>query len=275
MIGKMYQYAANLKRYIKEGGVIQCKIITSEACERYAGKVVCITGGGSGIGFALASKYISEGANVIIVGRDELKLKNAVKQLNNKATYIVWDICNMAEAVKNIEKVFSIYGNVDIWINNAGIYDMHSFLNMTEEIYDSVMTTNLKSVYFLSQAYIKYILKNGLEKNVHRILNIVSIRSKTKDTNPYGISKWGVECFTKGLASEARRYNILVNGISPGVTASEINGADIEKNAYYRGSYDSRVAAAEEIAKMAAFITSDYANHMIGEIVIVDGGETL
>lgn len=272
----MIGYVRNGLQYIKEGGLTVCDIQVGEGQGRFKGKTILVTGGGSrGIGHAVARFYIREGARVIITGRNTEKLANVQKELG--VDIMEWDIRDTKAAALNMRTVYDKYGDIDILINNAGVYDNHNFLEMKEEDYDQVMDTNLKGTYFLTQAYVNEGLSRGLfqKQKQHNIAFVVSNRSVLRDVNPYGISKWGLLCFVKGLAEMMCKYHVMVNGVSPGMTASDINGIDVTKNAFNAGIPDKRIASAEEVAEVILFLTGSSAKHIIGEIITVDGGEAL
>lgn len=237
------------------------------------GKRVLITGGTSGIGLALAKKCLSEGAVVVITGRSLERLENISKEISNKNLKVLeWNVKNISDIDVNIEKVISLIGGVNIVFNNAGIYSDNKFLEVTEKEYDNILDTNLKSIFFISQKIAEY-FKNNKVKG--KIINTVSIRGYQSTREPYGISKWGLLGLTKGLAKELTKDGIIVNGIAPGVTASGINGLDMKKDIFSNSTLDGRVALPEEIAEIGCFLASDASNHIIGQVIVCDGGETL
>lgn len=233
------------------------------------GKRILITGGTSGIGLALAKKCLNEGAIVVITGRSLERLENISKEISNKNLKILeWNVKNISDLYLNIEKTISLIGGVDILFNNAGIYSDNKFLEVTEEEYDNILDTNLKSIFFISQKIAEYFKKNKIKG---KIINTVSIRGYQSTREPYGISKWGLLGLTKGLAKDG----IIVNGIAPGITASGINGLDMKKDIFTNSTLDGRVALPEEIAEIGCFLASDVSNHIIGQVIVCDGGETL
>lgn len=138
------------------------------------------------------------------------------------------------------------------------------------------MNTNIKSVFFTCQYFMKTLIN---QKRKGKIINTVSIRGQQGAYEPYGISKWGVWGLTRGLAKKGIKNGIIVNGIAPGITAPGIAGAgyriDPEENAYYENNGDNRVALSEEIAEIGIFLASNASNHIVGQIIVCDGGETL
>lgn len=268
-------YINNLIKYIRKGGIVYVNISQVNKLESLKGKKILITGGGSGIGLAIARKYLSEGAEIIITGRNEEKLKSVVQIFNsNNLSYVVWDTCDASIARCKLSEVISQLKGLDIIVNNAGVYSTTTFLEMTENEWNRVMDINLKGVFFICQAFVDYVLKDKI-KSTRKIINITSIRGFQGDVGPYGISKWGCNGLTKGLAKELIKNNIIVNGIAPGVTATKINGIDVSDNAFISGPKNDRIGLPEEIAEMALFLANDSSNNIIGQIICCDGGELL
>lgn len=237
------------------------------------GKRILITGGTSGIGLALAKKCLNEGAVVVITGRNIEKLEKISKEISNKNLRILeWDVKNISIIDEKIEETKKLMNNIDILFNNAGIYSDNEFFEVTEEEYNNVLDTNLKSVFFISQKVAEYFKNNKIKG---KIINTVSIRGYQSTREPYGISKWGLLGLTKGLAKELIKYGIIVNGIAPGITASGINGLDMRKDIFINSTLDGRVALPEEIAEIGCFLASNVSNHIIGQVIVCDGGETL
>lgn len=236
-------------------------------------KKILITGGTSGIGKALAIKCLNEGAVVTITGRNLEKLKGIAKEINNSNLKIIeWDIANIDTIDNKMEKVINNMNGLEILFNNAGIYLDKNYLEIQENEYDKIVNTNLKGVFFLTQNYIKYLKQKNAKG---KIINVVSVRGYQGAWEPYGISKWGLLGLTKGIAKKLVKEGIIVNGIAPGITASGINGINPQENSYDASALDNRVALAEEIAEIGVFLASDATNHIVGQVITCDGGETL
>ena len=266
-------YFKNLIKFIRKGGVVYVNIGQLVHGNILRNKRVLITGGTSGIGYSIAKKFLSEGANVVITGRDEQRLLNAANSLGGNIYTLLWDVSDASIANEQIQKVIDKLGGIDILINNAGIYSSIPFLSVDEKIWDSVMNTNIKGVFFICQAAVEHMMKNI---NGGKIINITSIRGFQGDCAPYGISKWGANGFTKGLARDYISKNIIVNGIAPGITATEINKINVNENAFCKGEpQNNRVALPEEIAEIALFLASNASNNIVGQTIICDGGATL
>lgn len=272
-IPKFLFYLKNFIKFIRKGGVVYVNVGQLAHGEILRDKHVLVTGGSSGIGYSIAKKFLSEGANVLITGRDEQKLLNATKSLGGSISYLIWDVSNTALAHEQMQKAAEILGGIDILVNNAGAYSNVPFSSVNEKIWNTIMDTNIKGVFFICQAAAHQMIHNT---NGAKIINITSIRGFEGDCTPYGISKWGANGFTKGLAREFISKNVIVNGIAPGITATEINGINVKENAYcgYEPK-NNRVALPEEIAEIALFLASDAANNIVGQTIICDGGSTL
>ena len=234
-----------------------------------------ITGGTSGIGYAIANCFIKNGAIVVITGRNEIKIEEAVKELkeeNNNAVVYGFKLDNskievMENKFQNILNNIDGY-KIDILVNNAGIINKTSFWNATEEDFDNVINTNLKGTYFLTKIVSKYMLDNKIEGN---ILNVSSSSAVRPALTSYQIAKWGIRAFTKGLAKELSSKNIVVNCIAPGPTATDmlLEGDD---NINRPSSPAGRYATPEEIASLSVVLVSNLARIVNGDMLMATGG---
>lgn len=238
-------------------------------------RVALITGGTSGIGYAIANCFIKNGAIVVITGRNEIKIEEAVKELkeeNNNAVVYGFKLDNskievMENKFQNILNNIDGY-KIDILVNNAGIINKTSFWNATEEDFDNVINTNLKGTYFLTKIVSKYMLDNKIEGN---ILNVSSSSAVRPALTSYQIAKWGIRAFTKGLAKELSSKNIVVNCIAPGPTATDmlLEGDD---NINRPSSPAGRYATPEEIASLSVVLVSNLARMIDGDTIFATGG---
>lgn len=238
-------------------------------------RVALITGGTSGIGYAIANCFIKNGAIVVITGRNEIKIDEAVKKLkdeNNNAVVYGFKLDNskievMENKFQNILNNIDGY-KIDILVNNARIINKTSFWNATEEDFDNVINTNLKGTYFLTKIVSKYMLDNKIEGN---ILNVSSSSAVRPALTSYQIAKWGIRAFTKGLAKELSSKNIVVNCIAPGPTATDmlLEGDD---NINRPSSPTGRYATPEEIASLSVVLVSNLARIVNGDMLMATGG---
>lgn len=254
--------------------IIKIEIKQVTASSRLQGKNIIVTGGGRGLGFSMAEKFVKEGANILIIGRNETTLKEASIKLNN-CQYLSFDVSNIAEIPQFFATcIEKLGGKVDILVNNAGI-SLHEkeIKNVTENGYDKQFNTNLKAPYFLSQAFLNHceIVNN---KNAS-ILFITSERGLYCDDIPYGIIKAGINSLTKGLSCRYIKKGIRVNAIAPGVTVSDMTGYNRESNLLRLSAIGERVFLAEEVAETAVFILSDTSKCISGEIIPCNQGNHL
>lgn len=236
-------------------------------------KVALVTGGSSGIGFGIAKAIVSNGGKVIISGRDEHKLIKSCHKLGDAcAHYIVWDASSINFMNEKVNESIKKFGKIDILVNNAGYHGNQNFMTVNEDEYDTTFNTNLKFVFFLSQALAKYYIKNKIKGN---ILNIASASSMKPAWSPYEISKWGVRGFTRGLARELAPYGIVVNGIAPGPCATNMSHWSEGDNLNWLAIPSNRLSMPEEIGNLAVVLVSSMGKNILGETVFCDGGSGL
>ncbi|MDY4213286.1 MAG: SDR family oxidoreductase [Eubacteriales bacterium] len=238
--------------------------------------VALISGANKGIGFATANLFLSKGYKVVITGRNEKKLLEAKERLGNNVEYLIWDIADIPSAKFVIKKAHSIFGNISVFINNAGIVcsedngtDAVGFFDKTEAGWDETMNINLKGMFFALQAEAEYMRDMKIEGN---IVNMCSEMGFRPALFPYGISKWGVRGMTMGAGKELAGYGIVVNGLAPGETATEILHQEegvVKKICSPRGIQ----ATPEEIAESVYFLSQS--RNIIGEVLVSDGGRRL
>ena len=239
-------------------------------------KTALITGGTSGIGYAIAKAFLKSGATVVITGRSQDRIEKCIKELSdfqNEIYGIVLDNTNTSCFDAKLNEVLSILNGrkLDILVNNAGINNPHNIKDVTEKEYDDIMNTNLKGTYFLSQAVGRYMRDNNVQGH---ILNIASSSSLRPAVAPYGVSKWGLRGLTLGLAKAFIPYNIIVNGLAPGPTATPMMMNDVS-HIEHPNLPLGRYIMPEEIANMAVVLCSDMSCAVVGDIVYMTGGAGL
>lgn len=273
--GKIFQAIKYLKHVYSYGGYSTVKIAQINHGEILKNKNILITGGSSGIGLSIAKKCLNEGANVIITGRNEDKLKNTLIDLNNlNLKYIVWDISNIQEIDEKIKKAKSMFNEeIDILVNNAGILDTTNFLEVTEKTWDSVYATNSKGLYFITQSICNSWIKKK-NNNLKKIINISSQGGFVGATYPYRMTKWDIAGLTQGLGFKLAPMGIIVNGIAPGIIATSMqdNYLKQKENVYCSHNPLGRFALPEEIGELALFLMSDACNFIVGQTIVCDGG---
>lgn len=262
-----------IKHYIHEGGYTQINISQINRGEILKGKRILITGGGSGIGLSIAKKCLSEGAIVVITGRNEKKLEQVHDEIKSTSfKYLKWDITDIRLINEKLIEVSNLLeGDVDILVNNAGVLSTDIFPNVTEEIWDQVYSTNSKGLFFLTQSLCKdWLNKKNRNK---KIINISSAGGFTGATYPYRMTKWDIVGLTQGLGRKLAPFGIIVNGIAPGRIATDMQGCkNPQENIFDNASFVERYGLSEEVAELAVFLMSDSTNFIIGQTIICDGG---
>lgn len=270
---KLKEKIEALQKYWKYGGRITHLTLSQVS---YGGvlkdKRIVVTGGSSGIGLAMAKKFISEGADVVITGRNMSKLDVAAKELNSPhLKTLEWDVVDINAIPQKLNCCVELLGGVDCFVNNAAFVEKRED---TVSFWDQSLDTNAKSLYFISKGIVDLYLRRN-NGSVGKILNISSLSGYINNANPYGISKTLVNRITKGFAKECASKNIIVNAIAPGYVASSINYQDVEENAYIEKNPLHRIITPEDIAELACFLLSDASNAIVGQIIAVDGGTLL
>lgn len=262
-------YEATIKKKYRD----YWSLMQEKEIQLLKGKNVVIVGGSSGIGEETAIASLYHGANVVIIGRNEEKLKD-IKRENDEygeINYYKWDICliqNIEKHINRIEEILS--GKIDIWINCAGIWEGKDFFEVTEEDFDSIITTNLKAPYFLCQKVAEYYIKNYIKGHIVNVCSNVGLLPSVK---PYGLSKSGLIAFTKGLGLHLAQYGIVVNGVAPGAVATPLAGWVEGAVPARRNAANGRLCFPCEVADIIVYLASFRGENMIGEIVGTDGGD--
>lgn len=242
--------------------------------DKLKGKNIVITGGGRGLGFYIAKKCISEGANVLITGKNEDNLRAASSKLNN-CKLIVFNLSDIHNINNFIEQcALQFDGRIDCLINNAGI-SLHegNIRRVTIEGFENQLNINLKAPYFLSQAFIKHCEEVG--NHNASILFISSERGLYCDDMPYGLIKASINSLTRGLSRRLIKEGIRVNAVAPGVTASDMTGYKRDNDLFREKACGERVFLPEEVAEIAVYLISDAAKCISGEIISCNQGNHL
>ena len=234
------------------------------------GKVALITGGSSGIGFAIAESFIKSGCKVIIAGTRRGKLELAKQIINSKNLEIMeMDVRNVESLPKKIDEACTIWGQIDILVNSAGAHNSHGFEDMPEDEFDMIMDTNVKGTFYVCQAVIKYMKNNMIHGH---ILNVSSSSALRPASGPYQMAKWAIAGMTKGLARNYYNDGIIINAIAPGQTATPMLGVDKDGDISNGNVFAGRYLLPEEIASWATFLCSDLGNTIVGDSIYITGG---
>ncbi|CAM2979079.1 SDR family NAD(P)-dependent oxidoreductase [Shewanella loihica] len=265
----------SIKRIYKQGGYTKLEVKQVSGDDLLKGKKILVTGGGSGIGLAIAKRALNRGASVLICGRDKIKLDNVIKEVDDSNLKMLsLDVSDISSHKDSLEQAVQLLGGeIDILVNNAGIIDGADFLQVSEETWDRIYAVNCKGMYFLSQSICSRWINKGCT-NGRRILNISSQGGYVAATYPYRLSKWDVVGMTQGLALKLAPLGILVNGLAPGIVATDMQ-KDLVKddtNAFLPLNPLQRHASPDEIAELAVFLVSDSCSFIVGQTIVCDGG---
>jgi NAD(P)-dependent dehydrogenase (short-subunit alcohol dehydrogenase family) len=243
-------------------------------------KVAVVTGGNSGIGYATAQEFIAQGATIIITGRNEQALKDAVATLGTKAVYVVSDASKLDENLAIAAKVKALgHASIDILFYNAGVAQFAPVSDMTVEVYEANTNTNYRGAFFTTQSLLPMINEGGAI-----VFNTTFLATGTMVGNAaYGASKAALVSLGKTLAIELAGKKIRVNSLSPGAISTPIYsklGMDDEQLGAFAASFIPKIpmgrfGEASEIAKAAAFLASDEASYVTGAELLVDGGTAI
>lgn len=244
---------------------------------RFEGKVAVVTGAGSGIGRAIAVGFGVEGARVVIAGRTESRLletADLIAKAGSTACAVRADVGLSADVDNLVQSAVKEFGGIDIFVNNAGIVRTGPIVEVSEEDWDLVLRTNLKSVFLCSKAAARQMIAQG---RGGRIVNISSIHAVLSEPNcgPYTASKGGMEGFSRTLATELAPHNITVNCVRPGATWSALTEPLYTPEvlaALAQRIPLKTVAQPEWIAAGVLYFASDDARYSTGTTLDIDGG---
>lgn len=247
---------------------------------RLQDRVAVITGAGSGIGKCLALGLAQEGAAVAAVDLDADSAFTTATEIidaGGRAIAVTVDVSELASVQSMVQRVLDNYATIDILVNNAGIVSHSPLLQISQEEWDRVLATNLKSVLLCVQAIAPVMIEN----NRGAIVNISSVAADLPTPNyaPYGASKAGILQLTKSIALELARHNIRVNAIQPGTVYTPMNQealADPQVLAQRLQTIPlGFIGSVEDVLAAATFLLSEDARYITGTSLVVDGGSIL
>ena len=240
------------------------------------GKVAIITGASRGIGSGIAKVFAEQGADVAFTYSSSVEsamaLENELNALGIKSKGYKSNAADFNEAQKLVDDVIVDFGNIDILINNAGITKDNLLMRMSEEDFDAVININLKSVFNMTKAVQKIMLKNR-KGSIVNMSSVVGVKGNAGQAN-YAASKAGMNGFTKSIALELGSRNIRCNAIAPGFIETEMTAKlneDVVKG--WREAIPlKRGGTPEDVANVCVFLASDMSAYVTGQIINVDGG---
>ena len=250
---------------------------------RLTGKSAVITGGGTGIGQAIALAFAREGAQVAVAGRRKEKLDETLhllQQAGCSALALECDVTKAADTQRVVKSAEGAFGKVNVLVNNAGALSVSTVENITEEDWDRVMATNVKGPFLMSRAALPAMRRAGGGSiiNVGSVLGIVAIR----DRAAYCASKGGVSMLTKAMALDHAQDNIRVNCVCPSIVESDMTRNLFAETEVGQQARESRLASIPlgrfgkpaDIAGLTVFLASEESSWMTGTVIPVDGGVT-
>ena len=239
-------------------------------------KVTLITGASQGIGKSIALKFASLGGKIALNDiqsqEESLKeVKTEIEKSGSQANYFFADVSKMEEVEKMIEDIKKEFGRLDVLVNNAGICSDRTLAKMTKEEWQKVIDVDLTGVFNCSKAALPLIIRN--QGKIINISSLVGIRGNFGQTN-YSAAKAGIIGFTKSLSKEVGRLGVRVNAVAPGFIESKLTEAvppEVRQTVLKLTSL-GRLGKPEEVASLVAFLASDEAGFITGEVVNIDGG---
>jgi NAD(P)-dependent dehydrogenase (short-subunit alcohol dehydrogenase family) len=241
-------------------------------------RVAIITGGASGIGLAIAEKFVQHKIRTIIIGRDSGKLRRAKEQLGEYCSPITMDLNDLSSIPALVKRILDQYKKIDILVNNAGINLKKDFVDVTDQEFFGILHTNVLSVFALSRE----VSRTMITQRKGNIINISSMASQygLPKVIAYTASKSAIEGMTRAMAVELSPEGIRVNCIAPGFIATEmsekaLNGDAERKQKILSRTPMGRLGEPSDIGETALFLASDHAGFLTGVILPVDGGNSI
>jgi NAD(P)-dependent dehydrogenase (short-subunit alcohol dehydrogenase family) len=246
--------------------------------ERNKPRVAVITGGASGIGYAIARKFAMNNIRVILIGRDETRLKLACETLGELADFVGCDLAQLNEIPSLVKKIREKYRRIDILVNNAGMHLKKALVDVSDEEYQKVILTNQTAMFSMTREVAKVMQ----EQCTGSVLNISSMASQYGLPNviAYTASKSAIEGMTRAMAVELSQNGIRVNCIAPGfiktnMSSLALNKDPERKNRVLARTPLGRMGKPDEVADAALFLVSRTASYITGVVLPVDGGNSI
>lgn len=246
---------------------------------RFAGKVVLVTGGSSGIGRETAKAFAAEGATVVVAGRDEQRLATAVKEIGGDASAVTVEVTDSASVARMVETVVARHGGLNVAVNNAGILGSPAAAaDLDEDGFGAVLTTNVTGTWLCLKHEVAHMRAHGGGAIVNIASNI-GAHGRLPRMAAYAASKAAVSALTRTAARDHIAEGVRINAVSPGATDTEMSRrpgeTDADRAERLKGAIPlGRVGATAEVAAAVLWLASDEAAFTVGHDLVVDGGAT-
>ncbi len=243
-----------------------------------AQKIAIVTGGASGLGYAIVQKFVQSGIRTIVIGRDEKKLNTAKEAFGELCSCISYDLSNLQRISELVNSIVSEHGKVDILVNNAGINMKKPFMEVSDEDFEKIMLTNVTAVFALSREVVKAMLP----QRQGSIVNISSMASQygIPKVIAYTASKSAIEGMTRAMAVELSPEGIRVNCVAPGFIATDMSAKALDNDPERKNKVLSRTPMGKlgtpaDIAEAVYFYATAGAKYVTGTVLPVDGGNSI
>ena len=235
-------------------------------------RVALITGGATGIGAAITSRFAAEGMRVAVCDIDRRNGEALIKRLGKDAVFHELDVTNEEQVALTVDKIAAEKDRIDVLVNNAGITKDTLLVRMSKDDWERVLKVNLTGTFLMTKAAARYMMKQRYGKIVN-IASVIGIVGNFGQAN-YSASKAGIIALTKSTAKELAGRNINVNAIAPGFIKTRMTDVIPEelKQNYLKLIPLDRFGEPEDVAELAAFLVSDRAAYITGQTICVDGG---
>jgi NAD(P)-dependent dehydrogenase (short-subunit alcohol dehydrogenase family) len=241
-------------------------------------RIAIVTGGASGLGFAIARKFVQNDINVILIGRDKSRLKLACETLGSHADFVGCDLSELKELPGVVKRIIEINGRIDILVNNAGMHLKKPMNEVSDEEFQKVILTNQTAMFSLTREVTKIMQQqcSGVILNISSMASIYGL----PNVIAYTASKSAIEGMTRAMAVELARFGIRVNCIAPGFIKTNMSTLALEKDPERKKKVLSRtplgrLGKPEEVADAALFLVSATSSFITGIVLPVDGGNSI
>lgn len=246
---------------------------------RLDGKVAVVTGSSRGIGRAIALKLADRGAKVVVNYRtsqsEAEEVASLIRKCGSEAVTFKADVSRREEAEALIQEALGRFGRLDILVNNAGLIRDTLLVRMSDEDWDLVMDVNLRGTFYCCRAAVRPMIRQRWGRIIN-MSSIVGVHGNVGQAN-YSAAKAGVIGFTKSLAKEVASRNVTVNVVAPGLIETDVTTKLNErvKAELFKRIHLGRLGTPEEVAELVAFLASDAAGYITGQVLLIDGGMNL